>query len=109
MCRMTPGPCSSGNSNTCPGASRVMSMLPSFQFGCSLLEMRRLRPDGGAASPPRRSLKRDMFYLLADPGSVVHVRRDVLIGEEAVAAVAAGVPDQEGAAARKRRVIPVSD
>ena len=40
-----------------------MSKLPSFQLGCSLLEMRRFRPTGGAASAPSRSPKSDMVHL----------------------------------------------
>src|ERR1019366_5022361 len=54
---MTPGPLSTGNSNTWPGLSTVISRFASFQLGCSLLEMRRLRPTKGVATAPKGPVK----------------------------------------------------
>ena len=58
MCVMTPGPCKRGISMDLPGGRMVMSSLPLFQLGCSLLETRRLRPAGREVSAPSGSPER---------------------------------------------------
>ena len=127
------GPFSSGTSTASPGCSQVMSMLPLCQFGCSLLETRRLRPIGGEVRAPsgsRDSRPRPAAALespaaafratasgraalacpgIIDPNRVVHVRFRVLVGQHAAAEWAAGVADEKDASARLPRVVAIAD